>query len=250
MKKIIAFLKKNITASLIVGGIVCGLIGYAISYVLPSKAVVASNIPQKEITCTLNYSQWLVKRLSIDQKLQIMYDGVEVDNPYLYDITVQNSGEYEISNEDFKENFVIQFRGCGKVLSARIHSSSNKSVNDEVLSNATIDGENVSFSDFFLNPDESFSVTVITDHSAEGITYHSRISGMASDSVVLKNTQKETHDRASHLMMALMGFVLLLSSAALIYTAYSQKRDKQKFQEEIEKYFVKDQNESEVSKSC
>ena len=236
MKKIKAFINEHITGAFIVCTLISALAGWLVSFVMPSKSVSVNNLPNKEITCTLNFSHGLVKRLTSDQKLQIIYDGEEVDTPYLYDITVLNSGSYEISNEDFKENFVIDFRGCGKVLSAQIHSSSNQSVNDEILSNATIVGENVVFSDFFLNPNEAFSVTVITDHCADDITYHSRISGMSSEDVVPRNTQKEQHDKSYRTMIIMFCCEIVFVLGIAIYIICFELRTKKNLHNELEKY--------------
>lgn len=231
---------------LLLGAILGAFASWGWGWIFPSKPVIASNIPQKEITCTLNYSQWMVRRLSKDQKLQIMYDGAEVENPYLYDITVHNSGTIEISNEDFKDSFVIAFRGCGKVLSAQVHSSSNQAVNNEILSNATIEGENVVFSDFFLNPNETFSITVITDQCAEGITYRSRISGMSSENMVLKNTQKEEHDKSYRNMIIMLCLEIVFVLGIAIYMFCFELREKKELRYELEKYRASLNSSSEV----
>lgn len=223
------------------------ILGWAVCYYLPSRPIESSNAPQKELSCILNYSRSMVSTSISDSKLQILYDGQAVDDPYIYDFTIRNSGNTVITNEDFKENFVIELRGCGKILSAQIRDASNKSVIDEVLSKASVEGEKSIMTDFFLNPQESFSVTIITDHRADGITYHSRIAGISD--LTLKNTPKENHDRIIK-GMGLFVAISIVAVVALIATAYiDDKRIKKKIQEEIKRY-QKEDSSKEVSKSC
>ena len=54
--KIRELLKKYLGVTMIASSIVGALISWGISWVLPSPDVNINNIPQKELTCTLDYS--------------------------------------------------------------------------------------------------------------------------------------------------------------------------------------------------
>lgn len=98
-------IKKHIIFSMLLSAFV----GWALCLLLPSKPVSVDSLPPKELTCTLNYSHRLIKKGTSDQKLQILYDGQIVDDPRMFDITITNTGDFAITNDDFKESFIIEF---------------------------------------------------------------------------------------------------------------------------------------------
>ena len=183
------------------------LLGWGLSWILPTKPVIASNIPQKELTCTTNYSHNLVHKYLSDDKLQVTYAGHIATDPHFYDISIRNSGNLEIDNADFKEPFVIEFCGSGAILSAQVTKSSNNAVASSVLSTGKVEGENLIFEDFFLNPGEEFSIIVITDQNCELINYHSRISGISN--ISLRNTPREKHNLVVRVGFIFLSIVLL-----------------------------------------
>lgn len=118
MKKII----KRINAiSQKYGGIltIIGLalsIGAIIFSVYVSKqAVEANNIPRKELTCILNYSEKLITRNTSDNSFKIFYKETEISEPYIFSITVQNTGDYAIANDDFRSDFSIDLLDCDRI---------------------------------------------------------------------------------------------------------------------------------------
>lgn len=235
MKKttITEVLQRHVIFSMVVAGLIGFFINWLLGWIIPSKPTVASNAPKKELTCILNYSNHLVKKATSSSKLQILYDGQATEDPVLYDITIENSGNQEIENEDFKENFVIAFDGCGRILNAQVRESTNHFISEEVLSNAEVDGENLIFSDFFLNPDESFSVIVITDKRAEKVTYGSRISGVSN--LTLRNAPKErlnTLNTYKLIITLVVGICLIYVAIMVIWIRRSEKKS----QRELEKY--------------
>lgn len=221
----VRFLRKNSIMSLVIGA----LIGWGLSWILPAKPVVASNIPKKELTCTLNYSNRLVKKLTSDNRLKITYDDIIVSDPYLYDISILNSGNYAIDNFDFKEQFVISFKGSNSILSAQVYDSTNGAVSTSVLSNAKIDGENLVLENFFINPGEEFSIAVITENKSESVLYQYRISGISELSI--RNTPKEKHNRVLWIMGSLMVAAVLVATIVAISLFKSMKRIREEIQE-------------------
>ncbi|OUQ56126.1 hypothetical protein B5E58_11350, partial [Tyzzerella sp. An114] len=174
LNKFKSFLEENIIFSMLVGAILGGLISWTIVWFFPSKPVEINNVPQKELTCILNYSQSLVSKYTNDDRFQITYDGEIIEEPYIYSITIKNTGSYEISNEDFKNNFIIDFEGCNKIINAKVVNSTKKEVTDEILSNSKFEGTNFIFNDFFLNPNEGFTINIITNGKATKIYYDYR----------------------------------------------------------------------------
>ena len=207
------------------------IIGWFIGWVMPSKPVFASNIPKKEMTCVLNYSQRLIQKRTSNDRLQITYDGKAVDDPHVFSISIQNTGNLAISNEDFKQEFVISFHDCGAILSAQVSKSSNQHVTEEIILNSRIDGEALVISDFFLNPNESFSVSVITNKAPSDIKYDARISDVSS--LILRNTPKEKRDSFRRVMITFIIIVVAAFVAFSVIEYLSYKRFKKRLELEF-----------------
>ncbi|MCI9540965.1 MAG: hypothetical protein HFG39_07870 [Lachnospiraceae bacterium] len=207
--KIRDFLKKYLGLTIIISAIVGAIISWGFNWILPSPNMTASNIPKKELTCTLDYSFPMIARKSIDNKLQLLYDGKSVNDPYVYSITITNTGVYAITNEDFKDTFFVNFLGSHQVVNAQIVKSSNGAILDEVVSNAKLDGTKLLITDFYLNTGESFGIYLIVDGKPNVISYHSRISGISE--LTLRNTPKEKRDTfVHHINLFAIVFILIL----------------------------------------
>lgn len=223
--KFVELLRKHIIFSMIVSGILGAIISWLFGWVLPTKPVEVGNLPQKELTCTLNFSQNLINKRTNDDKFQILYDGEEVESPYIYNITIKNTGSYEISNEDFKDSFVTRFEDCGKIVSAEVISSTNKEVYDEVLSNAKFENDEIIFRDFFLNPNEEFTFSVITYSKAKSIVYDYRIAGVSN--IVIRSTQQEKVNNVISIIIAVFVVVVIFLGYIFISLGIQEKKYKQ-----------------------
>ncbi len=225
--KIIDFLKKYLGLTIIVSAIVGAFFSWAVTWILPSRDVTASNIPQKELTCTLDYFYPMITRRSPDNRLQLLYGGEPVNAPYAYGITITNTGAYAVTNEDFKDTFSIDFSGSSQLVYAQVVKSSNGTITEEVLSNTKIEGSILSISDFYLNTDESFGIYLIADGKPDVINYHSRISGISG--LILRNAPKEKRDGYLHrmVMVACAGFIVI--AIFLVYTYIWTKKTEKKY---------------------
>lgn len=179
----------------------------------------------------------MITRKLADNRLQLLYDGKPVKGPYVYGITVANTGAYAVTNEDFKDEFSIDFSGCNQVISVQIVKSSNGAVLDEVLSNSKLDGSRLIVSDFYLNTEESFEIYLIVDGRPDSITYHSRISGISK--LTLRNTPKEKRDTSLHYMILIASIGILIVITCATYVFWQNKKIMQEYaklsQEKLEK---------------
>ncbi|MCH5344691.1 MAG: hypothetical protein J1E64_11685 [Acetatifactor sp.] len=158
-----------------------------------------------------------------------MFDGKEVKKPYVYNITILNSGKYSISNEDFKQPFTIDFIGCNGIINVQIVGSTNAMVWEEVLSKVEFDGNMLTISDFFLNPNESFTMYIITDGQPDIIRYGSRIADV--DNLVIRNIRQEIIDqwrqKGFWFFGTIMGIAICVVIVLIIWDIRSRKRMKE-----------------------
>ena len=232
MRKIYDFLKKYMGLTIIVSALMGAVFSWAVTWILPSRDVTANNIPQKELTCTLDYFYPMITRRSSDNRLQFLYDGATVNAPYVYGITVTNTGAYAVTNEDFKDTFSIDFSGSNQLVYAQVVKSSNGTITEEVLSNAKIEGTVLNIADFYLNTDESFGIYLIIDGKPDNIIYHSRISGISE--LILRNTPKERRDDHLHRMLLIGCVGILVIVILLICTFVQSKRMSKKFEKMLQ----------------
>lgn len=197
--------------SLLFGLFAGALISWVFGWVLPSKDVTANNIPQKELTCTLDYSYPMIARKTSDNRLQLLYDGHTVNAPYAFGITITNTGAYAITNDDFSDFFSIDFSGSNQLVYAQVVKPSNGAITEEVLSNAKIDGTTLTITDFYLNLEESFGIYLIVDGKPDVINYHSRISDISELS--LRNKPKEKKDNS--IKFAIRALVIVMVTFAI-----------------------------------
>lgn len=236
MKKIINWLKRN--KQKIVIGIVSSIFGTLVSWgwnwIFVSPPVEVSNLPNKELTCTLNYSQKLITKNTKDDGFKIMYNDKEVTDPYIFSITISNTGDYAIENEDFKKEFSIDFTGSEEIIKASIIEARNKDVWDEILENSSINGSELVFSDFFLNPGESFTMSIITNQNPSGIKYNSRIEGVPN--LTLVNTRadriEELRNNRTIFMTVMISVVSIVTIGIVIFLIVDAKRYK-KYKKEL-----------------
>lgn len=241
-ERICGFLQKRWKAIIIavVSAFLGALASWAVTWILPSRDVTVSNIPQKELTCSLDYSYPMIARRSSDSRLQLQYDGKLVNAPYAYGITITNTGAYAVSNEDFKDAFSIDFSGSSQLVYAQVVKSSNGTITEEVLSNAKIEGTILSISNFYLNTDESFGVYLIADGKPDNIIYHSRISGISR--LTLRNTPKENHDNHVKIGIILLAIVAIVFVIFLVWEIIWSRKWKKREQELIQGYIRERQN--------
>ncbi len=239
--KVISTIKNHWFISILVSGLIGAILSWGISWILPSRSVKVENLPRKELTCTLDfYYQMITKRVA-DTELQVFYGDQEVDAPYIYSISIENTGEYSISNEDFKAPFSINFLGSNRIVQARVSKSSNQSLTNEVLTNAKFQGTTLTIEDFFLNVNESFTVYIISDGKPDTIVYSARIADVSE--VILKNTPKENRDTKLQNMLYIVAIGVGFSIMTIISMIILDKRAKKKFEEQfLLKYLEKDKD--------
>lgn len=235
------FLRKYLGLTIITSALLGAIFSWAVTWILPSRDVTASNIPQKELTCTLDYFYPMIARKSSDANLQLLYGGKPVNVPYAYGITITNTGAYAVTNEDFKDTFSIDFSGSSQLVYAQVVKSSNETITEEVLSNAKIEGTILSIADFYLNTDESFGIYLIVDGKPDTISYHSRISDISR--LTLRNTPKERHDNQLNIVITLSLIPILFSVGTIIWTSVSWRKWRKKERDFIQKYIERKQED-------
>ena len=232
MKKLILWMKNHYLISSIIWAIVGAIISWGLSWLLPSSPITAKNIPQKELTCTLNYVHNLVSINTNDKDFKIIYKDTEIKSPYVANITIKNTGDYAINNDDFKSEFSIDIKGGNQIIKASLIKADNKDIWDEILNKSSIINSQLIFSDFFLNPNEEFTISIITDQKPETIIYNARIAGISNLNLVNTQADKIANLKTTRNIIITVVLVATLISIIIITISYlAVKKERKKLKE-------------------
>ena len=198
-------------------------------------------IPPKELTCTLNSGFPLVLQVTEDEDFQILFNGKEVEEPWIYNITIENTGEQPIQNEDFAKPLTIDFEESTSVTKATIIEASNSDLWGEFLAKASIDGTVLSIEDILLNPGESITFNVFTEGAAGNINYNQRTVGLSK--LILKNVVKESNDKLASLKKwttigaIVLTVILIVLIICLVRIMVISHKFQLEFDESLQKYY-------------
>lgn len=236
-KQIKKWCRDHIASSLIATAIFSWFVGWGLSWLVPSPSVAVSNFPQKELTCTLNAGFPLFLKFTKDDDFQILFKEEEIKEPWIYNITIENTGEQPILNEDFIKPLTIDFEESISVIKVSIIESTNRDLWDEFLENTSIQGTIVSIEDLLLNQGESITINIVTEGAAGNIRYAQRTVGLPQ--LTLKNTVQESKNQPEiiFVVVAIGCFAALL--VGLIIVMWSSRKTYLKFKKEMLEYSLK-----------
>lgn len=229
--------KDHLASSLIVTAIFSWFIGWSLSWIVPSPAVLVKNFPEKELTCTLNAGLPLFSQALNDDHFQILFEGDEIKEPWIYNITIANTGEEPILVEDYIEPFTINFENITRLVKASVIESSNQSLSNEFLQKASIEGTILKIKSLFLNPGDALTINVITEGKAGVIQYGHRTAGVPH--INIRNLPEEKLNQINSVnRMALIGVAVLLIIIIVIifYLILSFKKTNKVYRELEQKY--------------
>ena len=167
---------------------------------------------KKEITIQESQYNFLTRNeidgLDVNQHIHIYYDDKEIYNPYIIRITISNTGNQEITEDDFKsDEFEIFFNENVILYDTSVSTATTKNIAEEILSKLEIKDNHLLISPFLLNANESFTLSLITNQESE-IFYNFRIVGISD---VEKGTKTFT-------IKAVLLLIILIIIALLIIT--------------------------------
>lgn len=204
-------------------------------------------LPPKELTCTINYGQPLFIQTTKDSDFKILFKDKEVKNPFLYSITIENTGSEPILNEDFRNPLTIDFKGAEQVVKASLITSSNRGLWDEFLEKSNIQGTKLIIPNLFLNQKDTFTVNIITDGKADTIHYSHKITGIPE--LTVRNTSAEKHDHANIMMVGVLTIGTITIIATVVFVIIERIRYKKWRREFDEKYLKVLQTEEATDES-
>lgn len=229
--------RKHIASSLIATAVISWFVSWGLNWIIPSPSVEVNNFPQKELTCTLNSGFPLFLQVTEDDDFQILFKNEEVREPWIYNITIKNTGGQPILDEDFTKPLTIEFEDSTSVIKTSIIESSNQDLWDDFLESCSIHEKNLSIDGMLLNQGESITINVVTEGAAGNIKYDQRIVGLSN--LILKNSVKESMDKQEELkymLLILSGVVIFVSIVILIYVRVKAKKEYLELQKCLSEY--------------
>lgn len=181
---------------------------------------------KKELTIQESQYNFLTRNeidgSDVNQHIQVYYDGKEIYDPYVIKVTIKNTGNQEITEEDFRSNnFDICFNPNVILYDASIVNAVPSNIREEIILNLETQNNRLHINPFLLNAGESFTLSLITNQETD-IFYNFRIAGIS-------NTKKSTNtyvyiDNFS-IALCIIGFLLFIFY--IIVSIRSAKRNLQ-----------------------
>ncbi len=196
-------------------------------------------LPPKELTCTINYGQPLFIQTTKDNDFKILFKDNEVKNPFLYSITIENTGSEPILNEDFRNPLTIDFKGAEQVVKASLITSSNRGLWDEFLEKSNIQGTKLIIPNLFLNQKDTFTVNIITDGKADTIHYSHKITGIPELTVRNTPAEKRDHFNTTMIVMSIIYTICAVAIIALMVFAVIERIHYKKWRQEFNENYLK-----------
>lgn len=221
LQKPILYVKRHKLLSAVFGAVVAAVISWGVMQVLPAKAMNVEDMPHKELTCALNYSQQMATKNVSDSNLKVLYKDIEVESPIIYCIKIENTGSYSIINDDFRDPFSIRFSGSKRILSINIPDASNRSIVDDILEDIHVEGIKLSIGSFYLNTSESFMLQIIVDGEPTDILYDYRISDI--DKVIIEDGREDSNDDLRRDILILV--FLIAALIAIMFTIVHRRKE-------------------------
>lgn len=139
---------------------------------------------KKELTIQESQYNFLTRNeldeSDVNQHIKVYYDGKEIYNPHVIKVVITNTGNQEITIDDFKnDKFEVSFNKNIILYDASISNATPSNVQEEIVSGLEIRNNCLLISPFLLNANESFTLSLITNQETD-IYYNFRIAGISN----------------------------------------------------------------------
>lgn len=116
----------------------------------------------------------------VNQHIQVYYDGKEIYDPHVIKVTISNTGNQEIIEDDFRsDKFEISFNENVILYDASVSNATPSNVQEEIILSLQTQNNCLLINPFLLNTNESFTLSLITNQETD-IFYNFRIAGISN----------------------------------------------------------------------
>lgn len=161
----------------------------------------------------------------IGRNIQVFFSGKKLNKLEAVSVRIVNSGNVPIKRTDFERELQLSFGEKANVLMQRISEAFPENLSVE----ATGYGEKVLVKPLLLNPSDQFTIETFIEGEKSKIKLDARIEGI-SQATRIDHSHALTSRRSILLVIgALLGFIIYLYMAFLLYDVFTMKSFKSKF---------------------
>ncbi len=178
---------------------------------------------KKELTIQESQYNFLTRNeiaeSDVNQHIQVYYDGKEIYDPYVIKVTIKNTGNQEITEDDFRSDyFDICFNPNVILYDASIANAVPSNIREEIILNLETQNNRLRINPFLLNVDESFTLSLITNQETD-IFYNFRIAGISN---TRKNINTYIYVDMFSIILFAIGFLLAIPCIISIIRYYKR----------------------------
>ena len=160
----------------------------ALAAVIATYDVFFRSKPVKELQIILDSSTPLVDvKPEASQDIEIYYQGQQVQNIYLIQLSIKNTGNQPIVESDYSKNLLLMLNTEAKIVDASKVSSEPPNIEPSIV----ISSRNyVEFSPFLMNPGDILTVKILAiapTNSSMDVKVDGRIAGVKELEIIAKS---------------------------------------------------------------
>lgn len=186
--------------------------------------------PNKEITLyTHNIVNLFNKQFNTD-KIDISYNDEKVNNLYMSQYTIRNTGNLEIIPEDYIERIKIT-GDFGRIIDINIVECSSKYIKETLETNVQTEESNLILPNILLNVDDYYTINIISDKPPIKIGLSYALSGIKEINCIKdynsfnENIKWHWRYRILNIIMILIISLVIIIIISFIYS-YNKKEIK------------------------
>lgn len=168
-----------------------------------------------------------------DTRIKVFFEDKQVSNISLMTFKFTNTGNQAIDNSDFKKPLLIKTKDKANILAVNFFEATTTDLAIELSKKLKVDGlGNAYLKDVFLNPKDSFSVSlIISDLGDKPLEFDYRIKDISR----LHDLNKEQYKNKLFIPILLLLFNLIMMVIIVIITVKERKKLKKLHSELIKK---------------
>lgn len=116
----------------------------------------------------------------VRQNLQILFNGTPVQDVYLLQIRISNSGNVPVIASDYASHLGVRFAGCARLLTAEVSETNPLDLRGHI-NISTLESKSVAFSPVLLNSGDFFVIKMLVSQleRSNGFAIEGRIAGVS-----------------------------------------------------------------------
>lgn len=137
-------------------------------------------------------------------RIDIVYEGISVEDPHLLEVAIANSGNAPLRREDYEGRLKLKFDSEPRLLSVDLIAVEPK----ELPVHLVVDDRSLEVEPLLLNPRDGFSLQVLIGDAPKGVRLQGRIAGVQEFQSSLTTARDRLVDTTVRIALPMLGLTV------------------------------------------